>query len=247
MNISIGYNSRLTKSLCLLRPEIVPIKTGMEIDYLDKSSTNTIFICSSVTDPTESLDLIAKINVELPLAISQKFPLAKIVTFGTVLEESKLENAYINSKRELVEAMHSQHGNWHHVRLHTLYGVDLPKEHMFLAEIFQSLKNNTTLKMSQGSQYRQYYDYKEVAEHLVNMNWIDSNKIFSIDSDKPIRLKDLAMGIWKRFNRIDEILFSERTDQNEIFNTNKNGTRIVMKTKDPVDGVHDYLKRILTV
>lgn len=178
------------------------------------ADNSIIFYTSAVTDPLSDKDLINQVNYLTPLALHKSISFkSKLVTFGTVLEKLYPDlNPYVSSKNNLNEYSNKSN-NFLHFQLHTLYGIGQPKPHMFLGQIYDSIKNKTKFKMTSGTQFREYQNINIVTSEILNrMSHDHAERMITFGMQK--RLKDLASNIFSYFN-LDNLLEVTR-DNNEL-------------------------------
>jgi len=228
-----------------------------EIEFFLKfnsvSDADTFFVCSGVTDPKCKPDKLTLINSEIPLKIISKMKVfeANVVTFGSILENSKLENPYIRSKKEfLKKAFEDNYYQKHlHFQLHTVYGLLPPKNHMLLGHFLESIKQRTTLEMTSGRQYREYWHSLDVAKFIFSRNWKNENEsLIQVCSGQPIQIACLANLVFEHFSVVELLkLGAIPDDPREMYNKamflDSYHGRVFMR--DPVEGVIDYLSKFV--
>ena len=178
-------------------------KLGIEPDL--------IFNAAGEVDPNANYSKLNNLNFNLPknLELYSRSHGIKLITFGTILEnlENLAEaNPYLSSKRKYFEyfqkvALGESHSL--HVQIHTWYGLDRPHLHMFLGQIFQSLKENEPFKMSAGNQLREYhfvYDDLKAVQFLINQNF---RGIIQINHGEILSLKEIALTLFKSFDALN--------------------------------------------
>ena len=252
MNIIVGKNSRLSSAL-KTQPEInknlilLETKWALEdIKKIDPKFIRKIFCVGAITDPNKDNYEIEKINFFLPIELRKKFPLSQLITFGTILEETKMENPYVNSKRKLRKHLTYYEGNSIHFRLNTLYGYGKPKSHMFLGQLYEAFRSKTKFIMTSGKQYREYHHYDDVVKIILNV--IKSRVTpteFNISSGNPIQLLDLAHYIRKYLNINIDIFCEAEIFPNEIYQNLSTAKKTSNNFRDSKSGVANYMKDLI--
>jgi hypothetical protein len=184
----------------LSRSEVDSLVRDENVTYLEDTFEHKllVFNTAAITNPHASYLSINDINFERSLRLHQKLTKDSFfISFGTVTEKTLLQNNYIDSKRRINEYL-SGHENAQHFMLHTLYGEGLPVPHMFLGQIFQSIRTKSLFKMSQGAQYREYQNIHSVVDELLHRL---TNSITEpvVTFGNPIQLKSLASLIMRNF------------------------------------------------
>ena len=177
-----------------------------------------IVFASGLTDPNASEAELTLANVERPIAVIKATIDRKqfrYLTIGSVLETfSSLaaRNRYLASKAALwarIEDLAADprlHGRVMHLRGHTFYGGS-PASHLFLGQMYESLRTNQPLRMSEGRQLREYAHVEDVASSIVALlarAWSVPADV-NLSTGEPIRLSDLARAVYRAFDR-EELL-----------------------------------------
>ena len=101
----------------------------------------------------------------------------RYLTIGSVLETfSNLaaDNRYLASKAALWARVEGHttdprfKGRMMHLRGHTFYG-GAPAPHLFLGQIYESLRTGRPLRMSEGRQLREYAHVEDVASSIARL------------------------------------------------------------------------------
>jgi nucleoside-diphosphate-sugar epimerase len=174
-----------------------PAEIERFLKFNSVSDADTFFVCSGITDPSSKPYQLLLFNSQIPLNIISQVKMfnAKVITFGSILENTAIENAYIQSKRDFFkkacqDIYYSKHL---HFQLHTVFGSLPPKSHMLLGKFLDSIKQRTTLEMTSGEQYREYWHSSDIVKLLFSREWITENKNhFQISSGQPIQIANLA-------------------------------------------------------
>ena len=133
-----------------------------------------IVFASGLTDPNAPEVELTLANVKRPVTVIEATIDRKqfrYLTIGSVLETfSSLaaRNRYLASKAALwarIEDLTADprlNGRMMHLRGHTFYGGP-PASHLFLGQMYESLRTGRPLRMSEGRQLREYAHVEDVA------------------------------------------------------------------------------------
>ena len=218
------------------------------------SNDSIIFITSGVLNAKESMEIIDRVNYELPWNIIESLEglTVKIITFGTILENIRnIDNQYVKSKIKLSDKISEFKSNVTkitHFRLHTLYGYDLPSKFMFLGQIFEALKNKKEFEMTSGYQIREYHHLDDVVASIDVLLSNDVEGISEITSGNGIRLRDLGLHLFQslQLNHLLQIGSLDVEHEDKFSNDYlKNSYLKDVNFRDPRKGVLDYIKSIL--
>lgn len=266
----IGGNARLAKALlkyyeqyeCIVLEREIYQNWG-EVDSLDtislffKNNTSKdaiIFITSGILNSNAEKALIDKVNFMLPWNIIKSLDGSdlKIITFGTILEKMRTtENAYVKSKIQLsdkINTLKSIHTKVTHFRLHTLYGYGKPSNFMFLGQIHNSIKHKTAFNMTSGYQIREYHHLDDVVKSI---DFLISKKVQGVSEityGNGIRLRDLALSIYKSFQleHLINIGAMDITQEEKLLNDYKKNILLEnINFRNPIVGVSNYLQSIV--
>ena len=231
----------------------------LEENLGDMSETDVI-IAGGLIKSEDSEQLLYS-NLEFPRNLIHAVwphPSVRLMTFGTIHErfdDAVSHNAYFMSKYLLGQwvsdfaARHPPSGRLLHIRLHTLYGLPLHPR-MFLGQIAEALETGLPFRMSSGEQFREYHHVEDIAEcvfRLCQKQW-NLGPVLEISSGEAIRLRDLAIAVFREFSReyllrIGEIPAGEGENKNEIFK--RSDSDLLPFSRNPVTGVVDVLREHL--
>lgn len=226
---------------------------GLFLKSNSVSPSDRFFICSGLTDPKCQPDQLNLHNLEIPLQLItgiKEFE-AEIITFGTILENSDVENPYINSKRKFFEkaCLSNRYSRHLHFQLHTVYGLLAPKKHMLLGRFLDAIRDEKTFEMTSGKQYREYWHAQDVAKFVFSRNWATENENFvPVSSGQPIQIADLAIKVFERFSQLELLKLGfipddpRETYNSEIFLESYEGRNYM---REPIEGVITYLNEYL--
>jgi nucleoside-diphosphate-sugar epimerase len=171
-----------------------------------------IVFASGLTDPSASAADLALANVEQPVGLIEAtidHEQFRYLTIGSVLETfSPLTagNRYLASKKALWERIKELtadprlNGRIMHLRGHTFYG-GAPTPHLFLGQMYDSLRAGRPFRMSEGRQLREYAHVDDVAMSIIALlarTWTGPVAI-DLSSGEPVRLADLARTVFRAF------------------------------------------------
>jgi nucleoside-diphosphate-sugar epimerase len=172
-----------------------------------------IIFASGLTDPNASAADLALANVEQPVGVIEGTLDRKqfrYLTIGSVLETFSgltTSNRYLASKEALwarVKGLAADPllaGRIMHLRGHTFYG-GAPAPHLFLGQMYESLRAGRPFRMSEGRQFREYAHVDDVALSIIALltrAWTDQVAI-DLSSGEPVRLSDLARAVFRAFD-----------------------------------------------
>lgn len=162
-----------------------------------------IFCAFGIIDPTEEVDLINRVNIELPTVISKAALSlgAHPVTLGTVMEDVipfEHQNPYVKSKSVLKERAK---GQWLHLKLHTIFGGAEPTDFMFMGQLLFSLQNNEPFLMSHGKQHREYHHVDDLASAVFEISSIEVSGTFDVSSGESKLLAEIAKAIFSHYDK----------------------------------------------
>jgi nucleoside-diphosphate-sugar epimerase len=172
-----------------------------------------IVFASGLTDPNASATDLALANVEQPIGVIEAtvdWKQYRYLSIGSILETRfslAQSNRYLASKMALwthIErlAVDSRlNGRIMHLRGHTFYG-GAPAPHLFLGQMYGSLREARAFRMSEGRQLREYAHVDDVAWSIVSLlarSWTGPVAI-DLNSGEPVRLSDLARAVFRAFD-----------------------------------------------
>jgi nucleoside-diphosphate-sugar epimerase len=172
-----------------------------------------IVFASGLTDPSASSADLALANVERPAGVIEAtidWKQFRYLTIGSVLETfSSLaaSNRYLASKAALwgrIEGLSNDPrliGRIMHLRGHTFYG-GAPAPHLFLGQMYESIRAGRPLRMSEGRQLREYAHVEDVASSIVALltrTWTGPVAI-DLSTGEPVRLSELARAVFRAFD-----------------------------------------------
>jgi nucleoside-diphosphate-sugar epimerase len=172
-----------------------------------------IVFASGLTDPSATAADLALANVERPVGVIEATIDRKqyrYLSIGSVLEtRSSLaaSNRYLASKTALgkrIEGLAADprlNGRIMHLRGHTFYG-GAPAPHLFLGQMYDSLREARAFRMSEGRQLREYAHVDDVASSIIALlgrTWTGPVAV-DLNSGEPVRLCDLARAVFRAFD-----------------------------------------------
>jgi hypothetical protein len=194
------------------------------VNFLGETTNRLdIFYCIGNTNPNAPVQELDMLNFELPKSIGEAsigLPI-RLISFGSVHEESRISNPYMDSKRKFRDYLINQDSSfdWNHFQLHTLYSEKLPKPYMFLGQILHALTAGDKFKMSSGTQLRQFHHTADVVDGVASLlPVIAVNSVFQVSSNNSIRLVDLASTIFSNVGELKNLEIGSLGDrENEIY------------------------------
>jgi nucleoside-diphosphate-sugar epimerase len=169
-----------------------------------------IVFASGVTDPSAPKADLTLANVERPVGMIEATIDCKqfrYQTIGSVLEvlpSLAANNPYLTSKMRLwahiknLSADPRLHGRIRHLRAHTCYG-GAPASHLFLRQMYNSLRGSQPFRMNEGQQLREYAHVDDVALSIVALltrTWTGSVAL-DLSTGEPVRLSQLARSVFR--------------------------------------------------
>jgi len=199
------------------------IRQELEKCALADSTSIDIFYCVGDTNPAGSEESLDTLNFQLPKSIlkaTTDLPF-RLITFGSVHENSQISNPYMNSKRKFRDFLFEQATscNWNHFQLHTLYSENLPKPYMFLGQMLEAIKSDCKFRMSSGSQLRQFHHTFDVVQAVVSsLPKIEKNSVTNVTGTASIHLVDLATRVFSQIGALENLEVGVLEDLvNEIY------------------------------
>jgi nucleoside-diphosphate-sugar epimerase len=172
---------------------------------------NVVYVAAGVLDANRSSEEHQTVNFLLAKQVIEGASRIgfRIVTFGTIMEEVigfETANPYILSKVRLGEYVREFSLGSDlalHIRLHTIYGADLPNPFMFLGQLFDSIYNHLPFKMSSGQQLREYHHIDDLLIAISKLIALKEKGVINLNHGKPISLKELAYYVFEAFNCLE--------------------------------------------
>jgi nucleoside-diphosphate-sugar epimerase len=224
----------------------------------DATACDVVFANGRTESTLTSAELIYA-NLEFPERVVRALAGSKLklrfLTLGTIMErfpEACAGNAYLRSKQQLGQWVMSQpSSHFLHVRLHTAYG-GAPKKHMFLGQMAAAIQAGRPFEMSAGGQLREYHHVDDLAvslAQLLDREW-SFGHVVEISSGKPLRLAELARGVFEAFGRPGLLkigAISGAHGENTERTFERSPAWLLPVSREPLTGVIDSLKRFLTL
>lgn len=166
------------------------------------------FVATGITDPRLDSKLLWGLNYHLPrnLINATINSGSRVITFGTIHENFSIDNEYFASKRALGDFFKNfGTANNKHFLLHTLYNNDVPPEHMFLGQMFRSLKADTSFSMSNGEQLREFHHVDDIAIAVLKLLQGAEKSYLDVSAGFGIQISELAQEIFKAFGLLDRL------------------------------------------
>ena len=224
-------------------------------------------VAAGAIDPKSDPALLDAVNTEAPLLLVQALEQAatrhrrapgsvRLVTFGSILEdraEIAAVNPYIRSKARLFEQFQRRQEAeaaspvaWHHIRLHTLYGVRPPPPFMFLGQMEAALRARQPFAMSAGQQLREYHHAEDVADNVLAYlaQATAPSDVIALSSGRAIALGTLAAAIFAHFG-VSHLLRvgAVAAQQGEVFAAAERSPHVIAD-RDAAAGIIAWLEDI---
>ncbi len=195
------------------------------LDSLPNDREIEIHFCFGNTNSVQSLNLLMQVNCEWPLVIAKQALMRnfRIVTYGSALEIFGIRNNYFDSKRAFAAELAALETKnlWTNVNLHTLYSDSSPHPHMFLGQIYSSLRDKTQFHMSSGMQLREFHYVDDDVAIIDNALRLKYTQNLEISHGKPLKLIQVAEHLFDSFALSDLLKRNKHID-----NPNDNYSRI---------------------
>lgn len=222
------------------------------LENLSNDKEIEIHFCFGDTNPTKELNYLMDLNCNLPLAIAKEAlgRNCRIITYGSALEIFSIRNNYFDSKRAFLGkiAKLDTKNLWINVNLHTLYGDSYPHSHMFLGQIYTSLRDKTPFHMSSGKQLRELHHVDDdvlIIEAALRKGTI---KQIVISHGKPLQLNEVADYLFNSFG-LRELLRKNVLPDNPYDNYSKifaaSPNLDVISHRDPLKSIKDIFAKLL--
>lgn len=268
----IGSNGRLGSQIfnSYASEGVISIPRGIYNSWQDRKNLHSIkqyfklliesedailFIASGLLDPRKCDAELNQINYFLPKNIIEatKDLDLRVITFGTIMEKYEVRNSYLDSKkllRNYIDEVSYPAEKLTHIMLHTLYGVGMPSEFMFLGQIYHALKNDVQFEMSTGEQYREYHHVMDDVK-AINLLVKEPNitPVVDLSHGNPVTLRDLAQHVFNRFRKMHLLNIGVyRYNEKEVFTPGHARAPFLsskIKFRNTFEGVEKYLEALI--
>ncbi len=193
------------------KTDLIPSEIPQNI--LDKDLV-FVYWCQGPTDPAIAMATHEKYSFELPHAWAKWFfentRLQRFITFGSVHETFAPicdGNSYLTTKRKWFSSLPTSIFPYRHFQLHTLYGEPF-RATSFVGQIVSSLRTGNPFKMSHGRQLREYHladDISDLVVRTLHLDFPENSQAVKLSHGRPVRLCDLAQGIFKSFGMENQL------------------------------------------
>jgi hypothetical protein len=236
--VILGEKGNLSKSLTKKFPDAIVLPRNEYLSWMGSPSRvknfflslknsderPDVYNCAGITDPSTERSVITHVNYTLPVFLSElsgemNF---RLITFGTVMEllpKYSISNPYLESKLKF-HTKYVSNDNWQsrnlHFQMHTLYGGSQIHRHMFIGQIYDSIKSKSVFRMSGGDQIREYHHIDDVTGAIIQLTNTISSGLIDISHGKPEKLKDIATTIYEHFDCRDLLKIATKSaDDND--------------------------------
>jgi nucleoside-diphosphate-sugar epimerase len=237
-----------------LMPALLHDSSRSDVPHLDSELAQDWIVATGIVDPRRDPADLLRANVEFPVRLFERLGTGnrpgrrRLVTFGSVLENRSdlaTGNPYLESKAQLLQAWKELNGGspvpWLHLQLHTVYGGSKPPHSfMFMGQMFSALLSQSVFAMSTGEQLREYHHVDDIAESTVALLCRDPvrSRVLNLSSGRPVRLRDLASGVFAHFAAQDLLLVGAKPlAQAEIFESPYCRSPELVAGREPCQGV----------
>ena len=229
-----------------------------QIPYNDIYKSNIIIYAAGAgiqSNLNESSSLIYELNVLIPVKICKYLNMLEFkgsfISFGSYFEIgpnkldhrydeleliqsiNQINNDYCISKRMITRFISSSNfcfKAWHFI-LPTIYGEN-ESNHRLIPYVINSIKNKIKLKLTSGTQIRQYIYVDEIPKIIFKaLNKRIKPGIYNIEGTETFSVKELVFSLYKLFNKkLDDKIFGKvsRSDTN-MHILKLNGSKLVKK------------------
>jgi nucleoside-diphosphate-sugar epimerase len=220
-----------------------------------------IVFASGLTDPNASASELVLANAERPAGLIEATinrTRCRYLSLGSVLEtRSSLaaSNRYLASKMALwdrIKGLASDprlNGRLMHLRGHTFYG-GVPAPHLFLGQMYESLRTGKPFRMSEGRQLREYAHVDDVAFSIIALlarTWTGPI-VTDLSSGQPVRLSDLARAVFQAFD-CEHLLelgaLATPVGENMDTKFSRSPDWLLGQPRPPIEGIIDWFSELL--
>ena len=194
-------------------------------NFFEKSkySYESVFVCAGIIDQSRHSNELMAVNCFLPrnlLQLSVKYGY-KVITFGSVHENSLIENPYINSKRAYLNILKDSHaeGNFLHFQLNTLFGGFQNRSSTFLGQLESAIRQKSIFRMSSGIQLREFHNIGLAASSTLDaiIDSLDQKGTHPIFHGNSLSLAEVATVALEAFGLLNNLRLGALADPaNEV-------------------------------
>ena len=185
-----------------------------------------IFVAVGETNSNVSSTRLLSSNFLLPknlLELGKDYGF-RVITFGTIHEESAIDSPYVLSKKEYRNYLNqSDPESFLHFQLHTLYSSGHAHRHSFIGQIIESLKLNVIFNMSSGKQLREFHNVNRDVESIIDIIFEEkhTSSFHPLSHGNIFKLSDVAQSIFTSFTKPELLKMQSIVDPiNEIYDLN---------------------------
>jgi nucleoside-diphosphate-sugar epimerase len=225
-----------------------------------KGDADVVF-ASGLTDPRAPPIELIHANVEQPVGVieaTMSESRFRYLTIGSVLEtfaNLAVNNPYLASKALLwkrisqLAADPRLNGQIEHLRGHTMYG-GAPAPHLFLGQMYESLRAGKPFPMSAGHQLREYAHVDDFALSLTSLlgrAWTGPVSI-ELSTGDPVRLCDLAQAVFRAFD-CEALLhlgaLPTPAEENLELKFPRSPDWLLGRQRPPIEGIIEWFSQLL--
>jgi hypothetical protein len=252
---AISNANSLSRIIRPSREEIQEVNSTKWTTPIDQNQPFSVFYCHGPTDPKIDFETHFRYHVELPKRWLNHFQtcsgLSSFLTIGSVhemVEALAEKNNYLRAKRLWLDSHRIAGPKSLHAQLHTVYGKPI-RTGSFLGHVFSALKSDSDLRMSAGTQQREYHHVDDIADALVKLSVANFTPgqlpTFRISHGKPITLRHLAEAIFLHFGRrLSLKVGAIPSPEGEVFNLEgrQEGSDFPVRYRPSIQGVIELLE-----
>jgi nucleoside-diphosphate-sugar epimerase len=222
------------------------------LDGLPQNKNTEIHICFGNTNSKAGREHLMKVNCLWPILIAKRAMARekRVISYGSALESFGIDNDYFSSKREFDTQLKQIKVNYLStaIKLHTLYSDARPHPHMFLGQVYLSIRDNMPLNMTSGRQLREFHYVDDVIQSLDNALRNETLVDLEISHGKPNRLIQVAeylLDSFKLRNLLNIATLPEPVNDNynKIFEPTPDFTRLLYR--EPLSKIHEIFAKLL--
>lgn len=194
----------------LFSSNIERMELGNRLTEIASKQKLFVLICAGETNPSSNVEDLFHLNVRLPLLIGRLLPEnnSTLVTFGSVMEsylDEQMMNPYVLSKLTLTKNLTKQSQfNYVHFRVNTWYGGPNNQKHMLIGGIEHSLRARVPLRISSGTQLREYHHIlDDCFAFLKILTTRPTTHIIEISSGENLTILRLCTEVLTYFNSLE--------------------------------------------
>lgn len=189
-------------------------------EVLSNSSQGIVIINTiGLVDPNQNLETLLKVNSIFPsqLQLLCNSLEIKLVTLGSVYEENpKLlnSNGYLYSKNSFVNWLQNNNPERKfslHLQFHSWYGGVNNHKHMFLPQLFESIKSNCDFQLNNPTLKREFHHVDDDATIVLKLARSSEVGKIGISSGDILKLETVALEVLEDFQMGHKLFVNEKS------------------------------------